>query len=115
MHILQAGAEIELLPLINRLMGSVANASFLFWIKLIIHCFLGNSYPKHTLQPLYYAASYGLKETVKLLISQGADLNARGGGFGSTPLHAACFRRHPEIVRILSMLEATRKSVTSTI
>ena len=101
MHVLQSDAEIELRPLINQLMALVVNVSFLFWIQVVVHCSTRMFHPNHKPQPLYYAASYGLKETVKLLISQGADINARAGGFGSTPLHAACYRRHPEIVRIL--------------
>ena len=28
-------------------------------------------------------------------------MNVQGGGYGGTALHGACFRRHPDIVRIL--------------
>ena len=101
MHVLQSDAEIELLPLITKFMSQAVNASFLFWIQVVVHCSTRIFHPNHKPEPLYYAASYGLKETVKLLISQGGDINARAGGFGSTPLHAACYRRHPDIVRIL--------------
>ena len=58
-------------------------------------------YRNHDPQPLYYAASYGLKATVEALVSQGAQLDVQAGGYGGTGLHAACFRRHPNIVRML--------------
>jgi ankyrin repeat protein len=52
-------------------------------------------------RPLYYGVSYGLEQTVKSLISDGADVDAKTGSFGGTALHAAYFRRHPDIMRIL--------------
>lgn len=82
-------------------MGTDPSTAFLFWMQIIVNCSSRKFHSNHRPQPLYYAASYGLKETVKFLISQWADVNARAGGFGSTPLHAACYRRHPEILRIL--------------
>jgi hypothetical protein len=100
-HVLESGDEVGVLPLINRIMTPAPNSSFHFWIRIIVHCSTRNFHPNHKPQPLYYAVSYGLEETVKLLISQGADINARAGGFGSTPFHAACYRRHPELVRLL--------------
>lgn len=100
-HVLESGDEVGLLPLISKLMTPTPNVSFLFWIRIIVRCSTRKFHVNHQPQPLYYAVSYGLEETVKLLISQGADLNARAGGFGSTPFHAACYRRHPELVRIL--------------
>lgn len=100
-HVLESEAELELLPLISRLMGPDPSTAFLFWMQIIVSCSSRKFHSNHRPQPLYYAASYGLKETVKSLISQRADVNARAGGFGSTPLHAACYRRHPEILRIL--------------
>lgn len=101
MHVHLAEAEAELLPLINTLMTPVLNAAFSFWMKVVVYCSMTIMDTDHNPQPLYYAASYRLKETIKLLLSQGADLNARGGGFGGTALHAACYRRHPDIARIL--------------
>lgn len=50
--------------------------------------------------PLYYACYSGLKETVYRLVSNGADINARGGFFGNA-LQAASYRGHREIVQLL--------------
>lgn len=100
-HVLQSEAEVEILPLISKLMTPAPNSAFGFWMtikKNYSSRWLASSPPP---QPLYYAASYGLEQTVKSLISQGADLNARAGVFGGTALHAACYRRHPNIVRML--------------
>jgi ankyrin repeat protein len=56
-----------------------------------------------TTKPLYFAASYGLVSVVRLLLSDvpAADLEARGGRFGSSPLQVASFRGNRECVRLL--------------
>jgi ankyrin repeat protein len=51
--------------------------------------------------PLHEAAFGGRKEIVELLISNGADVNAKHDGFGTTPLHRAAYRGHKEIVELL--------------
>jgi ankyrin repeat protein len=56
---------------------------------------------RQTAQPLYYAASYGLTETVRSLVQAGARLDDKAGRFGGTALHAACYRGHPDIARFL--------------
>ncbi|KAJ6563734.1 hypothetical protein DFH09DRAFT_479120 [Mycena vulgaris] len=50
--------------------------------------------------PLQIAAFFGRKPAVSLLISRGADVNARAGRHG-TALHTASSRNHFDIVRIL--------------
>ena len=56
--------------------------------------------PTH-LTPLYYAASFGLWPVVKGLLDQNVDVNEQGGMYGGTALHAAVFRHHYEVVRLL--------------
>jgi ankyrin repeat protein len=50
--------------------------------------------------PLHSASQWGHSETVKILVSRGADVNARNK-FGESPLHYASIFRHKEVVRIL--------------
>ena len=50
--------------------------------------------------PLHYAAANGHKETAELLITKGADVNAKGED-GGTPLDGAISRKHTEIADIL--------------
>jgi len=54
------------------------------------------------LTPLHTAAGRGHKEIVELLITAGADVNAKGD-YGWTPLHkaAAAFEDHKEVVELL--------------
>jgi hypothetical protein len=56
-----------------------------------------------TTKPLYFAASYGLVSVVRLLLSDvaTADLEARGGRFGSSPLQVASYRGNIDCVRLL--------------
>ncbi len=52
------------------------------------------------LTPLHYAAGWGHKEIVELLIAEGADVNAMNGA-GQTPLHFAAQEGQKEIVELL--------------
>ena len=54
-------------------------------------------------QPLYYAASFGLRAVVASLVStsQNLDLNAPGGRHASTALQVACFRDHYAVAKDL--------------
>ena len=49
--------------------------------------------------PLHYAAYEGSPALVRLLIEQGADVNANGNGV--TPLHYAALKGRVEVVRVL--------------
>jgi Cdc6-like AAA superfamily ATPase len=51
--------------------------------------------------PLYYAASYGLEPVVQRLLDEGAEIDAKGGQYGGTALHAAVFRGHNDIAIML--------------
>ncbi|XP_060809159.1 poly [ADP-ribose] polymerase tankyrase [Amyelois transitella] len=50
--------------------------------------------------PLHFAAGYGRREVVEILISSGAALQARDDG-GLQPLHNACSFGHADVVRAL--------------
>jgi ankyrin repeat protein len=49
---------------------------------------------------LHYAAKYGRKETVELLIAKGVDVNAKND-YGETPLDMAIGLEQPETVDLL--------------
>ncbi|KAF5597611.1 ankyrin repeat-containing protein [Fusarium subglutinans] len=74
--------------------------NFNFWVQ----CLLPYS-SRDTItatEPLYYASSFGLADIVaSLLTSEGVDVDAQGGRFESSALHAACYRGHVEIARQL--------------
>ncbi|KAI5640800.1 ankyrin repeats (many copies) domain-containing protein [Phthorimaea operculella] len=50
--------------------------------------------------PLHFAAGYGRREVVEILIAAGAALQARDDG-GLQPLHNACSFGHADVVRAL--------------
>ncbi len=52
------------------------------------------------LTPLHYAVARGHKEVAELLITKGADVNAKSNT-GWTPLHGAAWTGHKEIVELL--------------
>ena len=104
-HVKSSGAEIELLPLIRRLMTTTPSPKFLFWLQVVLykssHGYLTPGTDLDDARPLYYAASYGLSETVRSLVQAGADLNECAGRYGGTALHAAVWRKRPEVLDIL--------------
>ena len=51
-------------------------------------------------EALCTAAFHGHREVVELLLSHGADVDARGAG-GETPLHCAIENIQPEVVTLL--------------
>ena len=84
------------------LMNPARTGNFWAWLE----CFVSQGYfgPRKlppTLTPLYFAASLGLATIVSQLVESGVDINAPGGMYGGTPLHAAVFREHPDVARIL--------------
>ena len=114
-HIIKSDCENELQPLILQLFSKEPNPKFLLWLQVVywstsvgrfqhpdgaaLRLLQGSRAVQP--QPLYYAASYGLEETVKSLVRVGAEMNKAGGRFGGTALHAAFWRGHPEIARFL--------------
>ena len=57
-------------------------------------------YPRHP-TPLYFASSYDLVPIVEHLLESGADVNEPGGRHSSMPLSAACWRKNPDVARLL--------------
>jgi hypothetical protein len=104
-HVQMSEAEFDLLPLIRLLMTTTSNPRFCFWLQVVLydsrHGYLTPDTDLVNARPLYYAASYGLTETVRSLVQAGADLDERAGRFGGTALHAAVWRKRPEILDIL--------------
>tara|TARA_B100000929_G_scaffold47057_1_gene33771 strand:- start:435 stop:920 length:486 start_codon:yes stop_codon:yes gene_type:complete len=62
-----------------------------------------NAKNKAEMTPLHYASMMGHKEVSGLLITNGADVNAKSQfqNFGETPLHHAAWGSHKEIVVLL--------------
>jgi len=54
---------------------------------------------KYGATPLHHAARLGHKETVELLIAEGADVNAKDDK-GGTPLHVAAWEGHTEVAEL---------------
>ena len=50
--------------------------------------------------PLYYASAFGLLYSVTSLLDEGADINAKGGRFG-TALQVAASKEHNHVLRLL--------------
>lgn len=104
-HVQMSEAEAELQPLILRLMTPEPNQNLLFWLQVVFfdskHGYIPPTSELTRCQALYYATSYGLSETVRSLIAAGANLNKRAGRFGGTALHAAVWRKRPDILRML--------------
>lgn len=75
--------------------------NFAFWVGMLIPT-SPIEHIKNT-QPLYYAASFGLTEVVKILLEteKDIDINALGGRAVSSPLHVAVYRDHIGVVNIL--------------
>jgi len=75
--------------------------NFAAWVRMLIP-----SSPASHVQnthPLYYAASYGLIEVVRIILDteEGLDINALGGRAHATALHVAVYRDHIDVARLL--------------
>jgi integrin-linked kinase len=65
-----------------------------------------NQVDDHWFTPLHWAARYGHKQVVELLIDRGARVSAKNRG-DDTPLHNACQCGHLEIAKTLIRHKAT--------
>jgi hypothetical protein len=75
--------------------------NFAFWVGMLIP-----SSPDNYIQsthPLYYVASYGLTEVVRIILDTEKDLgiDQLGGRARSSALHVAVYRDHPDVVKLL--------------
>jgi hypothetical protein len=75
--------------------------NFAFWVGMLIPTSPDN-YVLNT-HPLYYAASYGLTEVVRLILDteKDIDIDKRGGRAHSSALHVAVYRDHLDVVKLL--------------
>jgi hypothetical protein len=75
--------------------------NFAFWVGLLIPS-SPDEYITST-HPLYYAASYGLTEVVRVILDTepDIDIDQLGGRAHATALHVAVFRNKPDVVKIL--------------
>ena len=75
--------------------------NFGFWVQCL--CPKAEVRVARDTQPLYYAASFGLKAVVGSLISANMDmdLDALGGRYDSTALQVACYRGHYGVAKDL--------------
>lgn len=107
-HVLAAGEPPELNEDIQNFLGPSHRKTFMSWVQVlnalpvrgvnIVSAW--DSYPRHP-TPLYYAASFGLYQTVNTFIEAGVDLDAPGSRFGGTALHGAVTRHHMPIIKLL--------------
>lgn len=75
--------------------------NFGFWVQCL--CPRADIRVARTTQPLYYAASFGLRAVVSSLISadKNLDLDAVGGRHSGTALEVACYRGHYGVAKDL--------------
>lgn len=76
-----------------------ARGNYHAWVQLLIPDCTARQISQSP--PLYYAASFGLIEVVRYLLDAGADIEARGGRGGATPLNIASFRGHYDVAKLL--------------
>src|SRR5208282_226632 len=75
--------------------------NFAFWVGMLIPG-SPDHYVRNT-RPLYYAASFGLTEVVRIILGmeKDIDIDALGGRANSSALHVATYRDHYDVVKIL--------------
>lgn len=77
--------------------------NFAFWLGMMMPSAPGKDSFVTKTHPLYYAASFGLADVVRIILDteKNIDINELGGRAHATALHVACYRDHLEVVRIL--------------
>ncbi|KAK5999158.1 Vegetative incompatibility HET-E-1-like protein [Cladobotryum mycophilum] len=102
-HIRETTLDDELRQMISSFFGKDGRGRLLSWIQILIadRDFTNWNYQPGDGAPIYYAASFGLTDVVRILISEGVNLDAPGGRFNGTALHAAAYRCHYDIVKLL--------------
>jgi hypothetical protein len=101
-HVRASEPDSELNTMILDFFSASSRGKFMSWVQVLNadYHFKWDLYPKHATS-MYYAASFGLAETVTSLISGGHDIDAPGSRFGGTALHAAVLRHHVPVMKIL--------------
>lgn len=103
-HVRSGQQNAELQSHINRFFSPGARQNFMSWVQVLNADtpFKWNIFPAHATS-LYYAASLGLNEAVRVLLQSATldDINAAGSRFGGTALHAAAIRGHIKIMKRL--------------
>jgi hypothetical protein len=92
---------MELLQAFFETWKTPSGGNFTFWVGMLIP---DVAYKRvRQTQPLYYAASFGLANVVRMILEteKEVELNAVGGRARATALHVATYRDHIEVVQIL--------------
>jgi hypothetical protein len=89
-------------PAITTLTEAIRQSSMTMLEKLIAQnpAAVNQPDPEMQVQPLAWASMHGNTESVRLLLSAGADLNGRNGD-GSTALHGAAFTGQSAVLQLL--------------
>ncbi|KAJ4300817.1 hypothetical protein N0V90_002905 [Kalmusia sp. IMI 367209] len=104
-HLRKTGDEIEGVSRLAMDLLSIENPAYLTWIQLYDP---DRPYRQPEVEidlesvaaPLYFTALLGLSMITKMLLNQGAEVNAQGGDYGNA-LQAASAEGHEQIVKIL--------------
>ncbi|PQE07005.1 ankyrin repeat protein [Rutstroemia sp. NJR-2017a BBW] len=77
--------------------------NYAFWLGMMMPSAPAKASFLTETHPLYYAASFGLADVVRIMLDsdKDIDIDQLGGRAHATALHVACFRNHPEVVKIL--------------
>jgi hypothetical protein len=92
---------IEMLQEFFETWKTPSGGNYTFWVGMLIPDVVYEQIRKT--QPLYYAASYGLTEVVRMILESQKDieLNALGGRAYSSALHVATYRNRIDVVKVL--------------
>mmetsp|Transcript_10365 Transcript_10365/g.27437 ORF Transcript_10365/g.27437 Transcript_10365/m.27437 type:complete len:288 (+) Transcript_10365:84-947(+) len=82
------------------MIGALHNRPLTVCAALDVGCNLEQHHEQHG-TALHMAAYVGARESVEVLCSAGADLEAKNGSYGQTPLLVACSRNHVKVVQVL--------------
>jgi hypothetical protein len=105
-HFRETGDGMEVLSRLAMKLMSIKQPAYLTWVQLYrrsrykIDSDFTAVEPEDTAPPLYFASSLGLSLVAKLLLEQGADVNAQGGPLCNA-LGAASLGGHEPIVKLL--------------
>ncbi|ATZ57686.1 hypothetical protein BCIN_15g02370 [Botrytis cinerea B05.10] len=77
--------------------------NFAFWLGMMMPSAIGKESFVLRTHPLYYAASFGLEDIVRIILDTepDIDINALGGRAHATALHVACYREHYKVAKLL--------------